>query len=233
MTTQLTEAQFKEALPKGVQKRVNPAVINNINKVLANSEIAEELRDNIIGFSSVLRDGKYRMESYLNAVKYVSYKMMGGTQKQAYTKTFPDKMNNWKVLNVSEKDISKYLNIYNKSQLVQAITEQSLTPSYILNADVFQEAINVNKSIMLDLDVSPKTRVEAANSILNHLKRPEAQKVELDIGISDNSIIAGLAEATNKLADQMHRNIETGVANAKDIAQQKIIDVEHEVIDEA
>lgn len=226
---QLTEDQFKEALPKTLQKRVDKNVMQNINDVLANSEVAEQLRENILGFSSVLREGKYKLDSYVNAVKYISYRMMGDTQKQAYAKTFPNKMSRWKVLQVSDKDISKYLNIYNKSKLVQSVYEQSLTPTYILNADNYQKAINVQVAIMEDLDVNPRDRVAAANSVLTNLKRPEVQKVELDIGVNDNSVISGLQEVTNRLAQQMHESINSGVYTAKDIAHQKIIDVTPEV----
>jgi len=228
--TQLTEVQFKAALPKGMQKRVDHSVMANINDVLSSSEVAEELRENLLGFSSVLRDGKYKIESYINAVKYISFRMMGDTQKQSYAKTFPDRISRWAVLQVSDKDISKYLNIYNKSKLVQQVYEQSLTPTYILNADNYQEAINTQVSIMKDLDISPKVRSDAANSILNHIKRPEVQKVELDIGVSDNSVIAGLQDITSKLAVQMHESIKSGTHSAKEIAHQKIIDVTPEEV---
>jgi len=222
---QLTEDQFKAALPTAMRKKVDLTILNNINKVLANSEAAEELRENIVGFSSVLRDGKYKLESYINAVKYISYRMMGDTQKQSYAKTFPDKMHHFKIVNASDKDISKYVNIYNKSKLVQAVHEQSLIPTHILNADVYQRAINVQVSLMEDLDVSPKVRSDAANSLLNHLKRPEAQKVELDIAVDNTSIIASLKEVTDNLARQQHQAISHGINDAKDIAHQRIIDV--------
>jgi len=226
----LTEEQFKAALPKGMQKRVDQSIMVNINNVLSNSMVAEELRENMLGFSSVLRDGKYKLESYVNAVKFISFRLMGDTLKQSYCKTFPDKIARWAILLVSDKDISKYVSIYNKSKLVQAVYEQSLTPTYILNADNYQKAINTQVSIMEDLDISPKVRSDAANSILNHIKRPEVRKVELDIGVSDNSVIAGLAEITSALAVQMHESIKTGVFSAKEIAHQKIIDVTPEEV---
>jgi len=230
--TQLTEVQFKAALPKGMQKRVDSKIMAQINDVLTNSEVAEELRENILGYSKVLNDGRYKISSYISAVKYISFRTMGDTHKQAYAKTFPAKIDRWAVMGVSDKDISKYLNIYNQGKLVQQVYEQSLTPTYILNADNYQKAINTQVAIMQDLDISPKVRSDAANSILNHIKRPEVQKVELDIGVTDNSVIAGLQDITKSLATQMHESIKMGVHSAKEIAHQKIIDVTPEVIDD-
>jgi len=226
MSNRLTPEQFKAALPKQMQKRVNTEVMDSINDILTNSEIAEHLRENMLGFSSVLKEGRYKMESYINAVKYVSYKMMGDVNHVAYAKTFPDKIARWDVLQVSPEDRAKYVNIFNKTKLVMGVYDLSLTPTHILNADVFQKAINVQASIMNDLDVSPKVRSDAANSLLTHLKRPEAQKVELDVGVKDSSAISELKDITMRLAKQQQEMIGSGVYTSKDIAHQRIIEGE-------
>lgn len=221
--TQLTTEQFKEALPPSLHKSLNPALMDKINNTLANSDVAQALKENIVSYTSVMKDGSFKMESYLNAVNYISYKLMGETNKVAYAKTFPDKWAAWKLAGVDNASLAKYINIYNKSKLVNLIYEQTLVPVYILNADVYQKAINTQAALMADPDVSPKVRSDAANSILNHLKRPEVQKVEMDVAVKDDSMIRELKNITMGLAAQMQNSIKDGVYSPKEIAHQKII----------
>lgn len=223
MGTTLTVEQFKRALPQQLSKKVNQEVMDNINLVLSDSNHAEMLRENIIGYAHVLQDGKFSMQQYVDAVKYVSYKMMGNTNIAAFSKTFPDRYQKYLENGTSDKDIASYVTAYNKNKLVNLIYEQTLVPSYILNADIYQKAINVQAALMNDDSVSPKVRSDAANSLLTHLKRPEAQKVELSVGIQESSALQELKDVTAELAAKMHRSIESGVYTPKEIAHKEIL----------
>ena len=116
---------------------------------------------------------------------------------------------------------------YNKSKLVNLIFEQTLIPSYVLNQDLYQKALNVQAELMLDTDISPKVRSDAANSLLTHLKMPETQKVELEIGMKEDSSIQALRNSTMELARQQRMMMEAGAMNAQEVAHSKlVIDVE-------
>ena len=219
----LTQDQFKAALPKQMQKNINQEVMDKINDTLRNPDTREMLRENMIGYASVMQQGKFQMDQYINAVKYVSFKTMGDTNIAAYTKTFPDKYQSFLDRGVVSKDIASYITAYNKSKLVNLIYEQSLVPTHVLNADVFQKAINVQAEIMADPDVSPKVRSDAANSLMTHLKRPEAQKIELDIGVKEDSAISDLRASTRELVAQQKAMLKSGTMNAKDIAHSDLI----------
>jgi hypothetical protein len=93
----------------------------------------------------------------------------------------------------------------------------------VLNADLYQKALNVQASLMNDPDVSPKVRTDAANSLLTHLKAPEAIKIELDIGIKENSAIEELRAATLALAAQQRESIIRGAATVEGVAHSRII----------
>ena len=197
----LTEDEFKAALPPEVKKNINPALIMKINNTLKNEEEWESYRENLLSYTHVLQKGKFKMEQYLNAVRYVGFKVMGHTNKDAYIKTFPKKYNGFIQSGVTAKDISSYTTAYNKSKLVNLIFEQTLVPVHILNAPVLQEAINVQISIMKDEEVSPKVRSDAANSLMTHLKGPETKRVELDIAVDAGDTINVYKQAMGQFVE--------------------------------
>ena len=171
--TALTIEEFKQALPDKVKKSVSQDLIDQVNKTLAEPEMYEAYRDNLMSYTKVMADGRFKVQEYVAAVKYVSHKLMGCTNIEAYSKTFPDKMIRFANQGVVSKDIASYVTAYNKSKLVNLIYEQTLIPSYVLNQDLYQRALNVQATLMTDENVSPKVRTDAANSLLTHLKMPE------------------------------------------------------------
>ena len=218
----LTEEQFKAALPDKVKKSVNQELMDQINTTLADPELYESYRDNLISYTKVMADGKFKISSYIEAVKYISHKLMGCTNIDAYTKTFPDKYARFLAQGVAAKDIASYVTAYNKSKLVNLIFEQTLIPHYVLNQDLYQKALNVQAELMTTAN-SEKVRCDAANSLLTHLKMPETQKVELDLNIKEDGSIAALRATTLELARQQRLMVESGAMNAQEIAHGKLV----------
>lgn len=225
--TALTVEQFKMALPDKVKKSINQELVDQINATLSDPDMFEAYRDNLLSYTKVMADGRFKVTDYVNAVKYVSHKLMGATNIEAYTKTFPDKYQRFLQNGVQPKDIASYVTAYNKSKLVNLIFEQTLVPSYILNQDLYQKALNVQAELMISAK-SEKVRSDAANSLLSHLKMPEVQKVELDIGVKEDSSIAALRASTLELARQQRLMLEAGAMNAQQVAHSKlsVVDVE-------
>jgi hypothetical protein len=222
----LTLDSFRTALPDKVKKTVNQELLDSINKTLNDPDMYETYRDNLISYASVMADGKFKMESYVSAVKYVSHKLMGATNIAAYVKTFPDKYQDFINRGVDTKDIASYVTAYNKSKLVNLIMEQTLIPSYVLNQDLYQKALNVQAELMLTAK-SEKVRSDAANSLLTQLKMPEVNKVQLDVNVKEDGSIAALRESTLELVKQQRLMVEAGAMNAQEVAHSKlVIDVE-------
>lgn len=223
----LTVEQFKQCLPDKVKKSINQELIDQINTTLGDPELYESYRDNLLSYTKVMADGRFKVSSYVDAVRYVSHKLMGSTNIEAYTKTFPDKYARFVQQGVQAKDIASYVTAYNKSKLVNLIFEQTLIPSYVLNQDLYQKALNVQAELMI-ASKSDKVRCDAANSLLTHLKMPETQKIELEIGVKEDSSIQALRDSTMALARQQRMMLEAGAMNAQDIAHSKlqIVDVE-------
>lgn len=228
----LTVDEFKLALPDKVRKSVSQDLIDQINKTLSEPELYEAYRDNLLSYTKVMADGRFKVSEYISAVKYVSHKLMGCTNIEGYSKTFPDKIQRFAAQNVQAKDIASYVSAYNKSKLVNLIYEQTLIPHYVLNQDLFQKALNVQADLMLNAQ-SEKVRAEAANSLLTHLKMPEVKKVELDIGMKEDSSIKALREATLELVAGQRLALQAGVITAGGAAASKLklADADADVVD--
>lgn len=224
---QLTLDQFKQALPDKVKKSVSQELIDQVNSTLSDPDMFEAYRDNLLSYTKVMADGRFKVSEYINAVRYVSHKLMGCTNIDAYTKTFPDKYTRFVAQGVQAKDIASYVTAYNKSKLVNLIFEQTLIPSYVLNQDLYQKALNVQAELMVSAK-SEKVRADAANSLLTHLKMPEKQKVELEVSVKEDSSIAQLRTATLELARQQRLSMEAGQMNAQQVAHSRlqVVDVE-------
>jgi hypothetical protein len=220
-TDHMTKAMLSGSLPdKRFRKYVTNEVVDMVNSE-SDSELRRVFRDNILTYSSVLSTGKYSLAGYINAVKFVSLKLMGDTSSVAYSKVFPDRYNNLIVKNTSASQIASFADNYGKNGLITKIMEQTLVPTHILNAGVYQEAINTQVELMRGAN-SELVRQKAAESLLNNLKAPETAKLEIDINYS-NDIVDDLRATTRELAKQQMKMIMGGHADAKQIAHSEIL----------
>lgn len=213
---------FRAVLPDKMKKSLNQELMDRINSVLANPAEYENYRDNLLSYTKVMQDGKFKIETYLEAVKYVSHKLMGCSNIEAYMKTFPDKYQEWVHTGVAPKDIASYVSAYNKGKLVNLIFEQTIIPVHVLNQDMYQKALNAQFDLGLNAQ-SEKVRADALNSVLQQLRPPEIKKVELDIAVKESDAIATLRETTMALAEAQRKAIASGAINAQDAAHQRLV----------
>lgn len=224
----LTVQDLKQALPKNLQNNATQEFCDLINNVISDPEEAREVRENFVTYSSVLLDGTYKTEDYLNAVTYCTFKFMGLTNKAAYQKAFPDRYTRLVAAGKSDKEISAYVAAYHKNKLVNTILQQALIPAYILNQDAFQKAINTQVQLMEGAQ-SEMVRTTAANSLLVALKQPEVKKIEMDVGVKGG----GLGELRDTLATLVQKQVEMiqGGASARQMARIPIGGHDETIID--
>lgn len=215
-TDLVTVEDLQKALPATLKTAATQSLADKINTIAADPLEAEAIRDNFIGYSHVLRDGKFKMEDYLNAVRYVSYKLMGLTNKEAYERTFPDRMNHFISTGADSKTIAAYVSIYNKGKLVNLIYEQTMIPTWVLNQDAYQKAIKTQMELMSSSG-SDLVRTQAANSLLTHLKKPEVKEFQISVEQKENSGMKELMKTMEDLAQQQLNMIKNG-ASTRDVA---------------
>jgi len=220
--TELTVEGLREILPRKYKHNVTPHLVTELNKLCAEPEARDAFRENLVGYSSVLQDKNVQLSQYIEAVRYVSYKLLGYTNKESWMKTFPDRL---KRLEREKKDdgfIRSTVACYNRNKIVVKIMEQTMVPIWVLNQDTLQRAINVQAQLMLSAK-SEKVRSDAANSLMTHLKQPEATKVSLDVHVKGDESIQELREVTIALARQQQMMIKSGSTSAKEVAESKVL----------
>ena len=219
----ITEEEFLQALPPKLRKGISQVAIDKMRNTLSDPDTYEIMRDNLIGYTHVMQHGKFSVENYVEAVRFVSYKLMGNTNLDAYKKSHPDRYARMVAKGMPTKDIASMISAYNKTKLVNLIYEQTLIPTWILNADLYQRAINVQAGLMVDPDVSPKVRTDAANSLLTHLKRPETSKIQLDITTKEDSALVELRATTRELLEAQKSMLRSKDMSAQQMAHSNLV----------
>lgn len=211
MKTDLSVDEIRSALPTGLRGMATQEFTDKVNNIIQDPEVAEQVRNNFMSYSRVLSEGKFKTEEYLNAVVYVSYKMMDKTNQDAWALTFPQRHADLVARGADRKTISSHVAAYAKTKLVNLILEQAYIPTWVLNQDLFQKALNVQAELMVSA-TSEKVRSDAANSILTHLQKPKDTGPLINIGVADS---AGLAELKNlmvQVATVQREAIQHGVS---------------------
>jgi hypothetical protein len=216
----LTVEQLKQALPAHMKSSASQELCDRVNQYAGDPEFAKSLRDNLVSYTSVLKDGKFKTEDYVSAVTYTSLKLMGFNNQESYARTFPDRYQNLVARGADAKEISAYVAAYSKNKLVNLVLEQTLVPTWVLNQDVYQNAINTQALLMVTAK-SEMVRMQAANSIMMALKRPEKTQVELNLGDAATSGLNDLRDMLTNLAQAQQTAIGSGM-NTQAIAHQKL-----------
>lgn len=224
-TPELTLDQLKAVMPARQKQNITQGLVDSLNSCVAEPEYRENFRQNILGYADVLTDPNTTMEGYIHAIKYVGYTLMGYTNQESWMRTFPQRFQRLLDEEKPEAYIRSLVCAYNKGKLVNRIREQAMIPTWLLNQDKFQQAINVQAVLMTSAS-SEKVRTDAANSLLTHLRQPEATKVTLDVNVKQDDSIAQLRDAMIKLGTAQADAIRLGISNAKDIVESRIIEGE-------
>ena len=146
---------------------------------------------------------------------------MGDNNVVAYSKTFPERYA--RVMSDIDKQdyVIQYAAAYNKGKMVTAIMAQTMVPTYVLNQDIHQKAIN-RLAHLMEHARSEKVQVDAASALLVQLKAPEAKKIDLNVEVKRTDGIAELNNTLMQMAEQQKQMIESGVST-KAVASQRII----------
>jgi len=228
----LTLKEVQDSLPAGQKGHITQDMVNQLNALSKDPEEARYIRENFISFSQVLSEGRFKLGDYVRAVMYVSHKVMGKSNLEAYKATFPDRHQQMVANGRQPKDIASYVSAYNKGKLVNMVYERAMIPTWVLNQDMFQSALNTQYEIMNDVSVSDKVRVEAANSILTHLKKPESNKAELKVEIGLNDGMKALEQRLSEMAEMQMKTIEGKAMSVEDVAGMPLNIPEAETVDE-
>lgn len=219
--SKLTLNALTKVMPVRLKASVTQEMVDQLNAISKNPVEAETIRNNVIGYTGVLEEGRFKTLDYIRAVMFVSYKLLGNTNQQAYIKTFPNRYSTLIKRGATTKDISSYVAAYNRNKLVNLILEQTLVPTWVLNQDIYQKAINVQAELM-QTSKSDFVRTQAANSLLTHLAKPKEAGPLINLDMRENSGMEELKTMLATLAQRQVDSINKGV-DTKTIAEQSLV----------
>jgi hypothetical protein len=229
MTDLITEEQFIASLPKGLNRGVPKQVLDDINDMISKGEEGAVFKENLMSHNHILKEGKFSLEQYVNAVKYISFRLMNHSQRKAYELTFPDKVTDWLANGTDEKAISSYVHAYNNSKLVMRLYDVTLVPFHLLNQPYRQEALLVEVELMRHAH-SEMVRHKAAETVLNTLAPPETTQTELQMKVRESEETSELKNALADLAKAQKEMLERG-GSLKDVAESTIVNAEYKEVE--
>ncbi len=228
--SKLTVDVLQKTVPKSRRGMITPEFVKKVNDIVMDDEVRDAFRDNLIGYSSILKENRHTLKQYVRAIRYCTYKMADCTNIEAFVKSSPEKYQDMVNKNYDERNISSNITIFSKSKLVTGIMDMATIPTHLINADLHQKAINHLAYLMINAR-SEKVQSDSAAKLVDTLKLPETAKIELDIKGGQDSAIDDLRQSTLELVKQQKMMIEAGVSSAKMIAHSKIIDSTAEIIE--
>jgi hypothetical protein len=230
----LTVDALKAVMPKRQKHNITDSLVDELNSLVTDPEERRSFRENLVSYASILDDPNVKLPDYIHAVRYVSYQLMGMTNQQSWIRTFPERyqrlIDDGKITEGDDAHLRATVSSYNRGKVVNAIREQTLIPTWVLNSDIHQKAINRLAQLMVT-SKSDKVQADAAASLLTHLKMPETVKMKLDVEVREDDSIKQLRGAVTELVKAQREAIQTGTSDAERIAAAKLINAEYERID--
>lgn len=224
--SELTLETVKGLVPSSQRTLITEEFVDKLNSLSDDPMLCEQFKENFLTYISVLNTGKYKMEDYINAVKYVSLKLLGYNNTKAYAIVFPDR---YEKLRKNNQQVESFASMYNKNKLVIQIYEQTMVPTYVLNAPLHQEALNTLVDMIRSDDIRGMAKVKACEAILNYTKPPEVVQGKIDINIDKSNTISELRDVTEKLAETFRSAISNNTATLRSVTETKIVNAEYEV----
>ena len=223
--SKLTVSTLKDLTPKNQRSMITQDLVDRLNDWNKDPKLMESYADNVVTYINVLKEGKFKITDYMNAVRFVSYKLMGYSDIDAYAIAFPERYGRLRTEEgLTRDEISPYTSAYKKNMLVSKIFEQTVIPINVLNNHMAQEALNELMKIGIH-GRSEMARVNALSKVLDKTDAPETKKFQLDVGVDTSDAIEELHKATRELAQEQLKTIRSG-GSVKSIAESVVIEAE-------
>jgi hypothetical protein len=226
-------ADVQQAFPNR-KNSVTQEAVDIINRAINDPEFqGESLLHTAINYESVLQRNRASIPEYLNAIRFCSYMISNDDNfTEAYKKVF------WERDFVKERanaptESSKYKELtsaasrYRKSKLVVDILTVSQVPLDLMFAGARMKAAGVLAELMMTAKYD-KDRIAAADKLLQHTAGPETRKIELELGVKQDSAVQQLNEQLALMAAKQKAMLEVDAGKLKDFGAMKI---QAEVID--
>lgn len=234
--TIITKEEIQKALPSR-KNTITDELVELLNASQNEAEFqGESLLQTAVTYEQLMVKNKASLRQYLDAIRFCAYMIsLNDNATEAYKKTFYYRDFVKERIN-EPSDSSKYVELVSAanrykqtSNLVRDIMTYSQLPIKLMFRGYGYEAMGVLHQVMhygkLDRD-----RVQAARTILEMVKDDEVLKIELDVGVKENSAISQLNEQLASFAHQSLMHLQHGTTDLDKLGGMKtredVIDVE-------
>ena len=233
---EVTVARLKNLFP-GKKGTITQETADIINHTQNSPEFdGHKMINNMVSLQGVMSKNSSSMVEFIDAIKFCAFLEADDNFIEAYKKTFSHRdfvqaRMEADTVSPQYKELSSAASRYRKSPIIVDILTQANVPLYLMFQGTTYEAVNVLATEMVEAPYA-KDRISAAKAILEHVKPPENVKIELDVGIKENSAVQNLQDQLAQFASSTVIHLESGSANLKELgamspaSEEDIIDVE-------
>lgn len=235
LSTTVTVEDIKRAIPSR-KNTITQELVDIINQSLTEPEFqGESLLETASTYERVIQGrAGTSVKDYIYAIKFCAYLVsVDDNFTEAYRKTFFSRdfvkeRANAPTDSVGYKELTAAASRYRRSKLVVDILTLSQVPLDMLFTSQRYKAVLVLADRMENSRMD-KDKIAAAKELLAATKGPENLKIELDVGVKENSAVEQLNEQLAAMAARQRTMLESGVTNLKELGALKV--KEDEVIE--
>lgn len=231
MSDLVTLDEVKRAMPKK-KNFITQEAVDIINESINDPEFqGESLLQTASTYEAVLKGARASVPEYLNAIRFCAYIATNNSNyTEAYKKVFADREFVQERINLNTSD-PKYAELtsaasrYRRTKLVTDILTASQVPLDLIFTGHRYKAIGVLADVM-ENGRYDRDRVNAAKELLAATKGPENVKIELDVGIKEDSAVQQLNDQLAQMAARQKAMLESGASNLEEFGNMKVVDAE-------
>ena len=231
MNELITIEDLKAALPhkKAV---ITQEAVDIINQSSKDPEFqGESLLKTACIYEGVLKGARASIPEFLNAIRFCAYiSTTDSNYTEAYKRVFMDREFVRSRLN-EPTDSQRYVELtsaasrYRRSKLVVDLLTVSQVPLDLIFSGQRYKAIGVLAEIM-EKGKYDRDRVNAAKELLAATKGADNVKIELDVGVRENTAVKQLQEQLASIAAKQKVLLEHGASNLSEFGSLKAVEIE-------
>ena len=233
----LTVEDVQNALPSR-KNAITQELVDVLNEVKDEAEFqGEPLLNTAVVYEKLMINNKASVREFIDAIRFCAYLVtMDDNYTEAYKKTFYYRDFVKERISADTKSI-KYAELTSaasryrrNNKLVADLLVYSQAPLEIMFLGWRYKAVGVLADAMMNAKLD-RDKINAAKELLVATKGPETKRIELDIGVKENSAIASLNEQLSVMAGKQVMLLESGARELSDFGslkpkQEDVVDAE-------
>lgn len=223
----LTISDVQKALPSK-KSTITQELVDIINSTEMEPEFqGTSLISTAITYEKLMETNKTSAREYVDAIRFCAYLMtFDDNATEAYKRTFsyrPFVKDRLDAIpgSVEYNELSSAASRYRKTnKLVTDLLTYSQAPLDIMFTGWRYKAVGVLADVMMNAR-QDRDKINAAKELLAATKGPENIKLELEVGVKENSVIANINEQLAQAAAKQKLLLESGVSSLNEFGALK------------